>query len=937
MTSDDANKLPMIRTGALRLLAALLLVVLPECLIARYARGDEPAFGIEQRVPWTTSRLVGSPEPPLEFTVERVYEKLSLAAPIYTIEEPGSDHLLIVLASADAKQGSRIIRVSSDFATDKTEPYFELPGRLLYSLVFHPDFARNGCVYLFSNGRSGDQERTDRVSRYRVASGEHRLAPDSEQIVIEWRSMGHDGGDLVFGADGMLYIATGDGTGDSDTWDSGQSLDDLLGAVLRIDVDRTSGAAGPNDAEIPYAVPADNPFVDTPGARGEIWAYGLRNPWRMCVDRQTGMIWVGNNGQDLWETAHLVHPGDNYGWSVYEGNHPFYLGRRRGPTPHVPPTIEHHHAEFRSLTGGDVYYGRQFPELNGAYIYGDYSSGRIWGMKHDGQQVVWHRELADTSLAIAAFRTTRSGELLIVDHTGGALYRLVRNQVTAPPAPFPRRLSDTGLFVSTAEELPAAGVIAYSVNAPAWHDGAVAERYLAVPGDQQVGYASGPSWTFPDGTALVQTLAIERPSGSGDGSAAGAARQRIETRVLLRQQGEWAGYSYRWNVAQDDATLVPREGADATLATDDPIAPRAWRFPSRAECLACHSRAANFVLGLTEAQINRAHEYPLAVDNQLRTLDHIGMFSSRLPKPPAELARLADPSDGSQSTEERVRAYLHVNCSICHVAAGGGNARMELGLATPTAEMHLIGARSQHDTFGIENAMLVAPGEPDRSVLVHRLSRRGPGQMPPLVSREVDTAAVALLRDWISGLQPTRPFVRDWQLDDLTPHLEQVGADRSFSTGQTLFREIGCVECHRFGGEGGSVGPDLAGIGKRLPPRELLESLLSPAKTIADEYAVFVVATERGHVFSGRIEREDEATLVLRPSSADEGPIEIAIEEIEERHKSNISNMPAGTLSVLKREEILDLLGYMLSDGNADDPRFRPAMPETAVNQEPDE
>ena len=880
------------------------------------ARGEERPFGLDKRVRWTTSKLVGSPEPPSEFTVARVYQNLKLPSPIYVIEEPTSDHLLIVLTSVDGQQASRVVRVASDFAADKFDVFFELPGRLLYSLVFHPDFARNGFVYLFSNGPTGAAERTNRVSRYTVAPGEHRLAPDSEQLVIQWRSMGHDGGDLVFGLDGMLYITTGDGTSDSDTWDSGQSLDDLLGSVLRIDVDHPGDAA-------PYTVPADNPFVSTPGARGEIWAYGLRNPWRLCVDRQTGHLWVGNNGQDLWETAHLVHRGDNFGWSVYEGNHPFYLGRRRGPTPLVPPTIEHHHSEFRSLTGGDVYHGEKFPELAGAYVYGDYSSGRIWGMKHDGQRVVWHRELADTPLAIAAFRATRAGDLLVVDHTGGALYRLVRNKATAPPPPFPQRLSETGLFASTAEHRAADGVIPYSVNAPGWHDGATAERYLAVPGDTQVGYTSGPSWNFPDGTALVQTLSIEQPIPDIGAAAAEATARRIETRVLLRQQGEWAGYSYRWNDEQSDAILVPREGSDTTLGVSESDQPRAWRFPSRAECLACHSRAANFVLGPTEAQLNRDHEYPTGADNQLRTLDHIGLFSGPLPKPPAELARLADPHDASRSLEERARAYMHVNCAVCHVAAGGGNARMELGLTTPTTDMKLIGARPQHNTFGIDNAMLVAPGQPDRSVVVRRLSQRGPGQMPPLVSREVDAAAVELLRDWIRQLQPARAFVRDWQLDELAPALDRVAAGRSFSTGQTLFREIGCAECHRFAGEGGSVGPNLAGVGNRLAPRDLLESLLLPAKAIADEYAVIVVATEQGQVHSGRVEREDAQTLVLRPTAADEPPIEIATSEIAERHKSNISNMPAGTLNVLKEDEILDLLSYLLSDGTADDPRFR--------------
>ena len=170
---------------------------------------------------------------------------------------------------------------------------------------------------------------------------------------------------------------------------------------------------------------------------------GCATPGACAVDPKTGQIWVGNNGQDLWETAHLVRRGENYGWSVYEGSHPFYLERKRGPTPLVPPTIEHSHAEFRSLTGGVVYHGDKLPDLDGAYIYGDYSSGRIWGMKHDGQRVLWHRELADTSLQIAAFRVDHRGELLIVDH-GGGIYRLVPDAEeehggAVPDAPEPDR------------------------------------------------------------------------------------------------------------------------------------------------------------------------------------------------------------------------------------------------------------------------------------------------------------------------------------------------------------------------------------------------------------------------------------------------------------------------------------------------------------------
>ena len=164
------------------------------------------------------------------------------------------------------------------------------------------------------------------------------------------------------------------------------------------------------------SVPKDNPFVNLKDARPETWAYGFRNPWRLTVDSKTGHIWVGQNGQDLWEQAFLIEKGANYGWSVLEGSHPFYPTRKAGPTPFVKPTVEHHHNEARSLTGGIVYHGKKFPDLQGAYVYGDYSTGKIWGVKHDGKKVVWHRELTDTTLQITGFGTDASGEILILDH-----------------------------------------------------------------------------------------------------------------------------------------------------------------------------------------------------------------------------------------------------------------------------------------------------------------------------------------------------------------------------------------------------------------------------------------------------------------------------------------------------------------------------------------
>ena len=559
---------------------------------------------MSERALWTTSRVVGYPDPPLPYVVERAFPEIQWERPIYAAAEPASNSLLVILQGGERNSPSRIVRVPDTADASSHTTLLEIERRLAYGLTFHPDFGENGFIYIFSNGPTGQRGRQNRISRYQIADS-GTIDPATEAVILEWPSQGHDGGDLCFGRDGMLYITSGDGTSDSDTWLSAQDLSNLNGGVLRINVDQT-------DQDKAYSVPTDNPFHEIENARGELWAYGLRNPWRMCVDRQTGHIWVGNNGQDLWETVHFVRRGENYGWSVYEGNHPFYLNRQLGPTPFVKPTIEHHHIEARSLTGGVVYYGDQLPQLSGVYVYGDYSTGKIWGARHDGREVVWHRELADTQLKIAGFAVSHRQELLIVDH-GGGLYRLVENPRESTNHAFPIKLSETGLFDNVPNHRTAPGVIPYSVNSPAWTDGARVDRYLGLPNATQVA-RSGGSWAFPDETVLMQTLSL--PGGTTDGW------QRIETRLLVKQQNEWIGYSYQWNSDQSDAELVDRQGRDVEWPTqldgENVDASRMWHYPSRAECMSCHGRAAGFVLGRagcsaeSRSQLRQCYRQPVA-------------------------------------------------------------------------------------------------------------------------------------------------------------------------------------------------------------------------------------------------------------------------------------------------------------------------------------
>jgi glucose/arabinose dehydrogenase len=755
-------------------------------------RGAARPHGIERREALTTSTVVGSPDPPPPYRVHRVYPKLKLNFPIFVVHQPGSDRLLVIDQPAPYA-ATRIVRIKDTPDVADSEVLLSLADTA-YSIAFHPDFAHNGYVYVGSNGPQATEPRRTRVTRYTIdRKPPYKFDPKSAVDIISWESNGHNGGAVAFGNDGMLYVTSGDGTSDSDTNVAGQRLDLLLSKVLRIDVDH------PEPGKL-YSVPKDNPFVAMRDARPETWAYGLRNPWRITVDPKTGHVWVGQNGQDLWEQAYLVHKGENYGWSVMEGSHPFYLQRKPGPTPFTKPTVEHPHSEFRSLTGGVVYHGDKLIDLRGAYLYGDYSTGKLWGIRHDGTKALWNRELADTHLQITGFGFDSHGELLICDHRGGdkgALYTLEPTPKDLPPSKFPRTLSTSGLFRSVKGHKMMPALIPYSVNAPLWSDGAYKERYLGLPGDDpKIDFTRSRGWNFPDRTVVVKSFALEMEQGNP------ASRRWIETRFLTKQDGEWYGYSYAWNEEQTEGTLIEAKGADRSFtirmpkSADHPDGRReqTWHYPSRAECMGCHSRAANYVLGLTEVQMNRDHDYGGVRDNQLQVLEHLGVLrlswyeearndlrekakergltekaadeyiermtatrdqrqpvstSSLLTFSPENYRRLADPVDPKAPLEARAKSYLHANCSQCHVEAGGGNAQMELEFTTPLSGMRIRDVKPVHHTFGISEARLVAPGHPERSVLLQRVSHRKEGHMPPLATSLVDEDAVRMLSEWI--------------------------------------------------------------------------------------------------------------------------------------------------------------------------------------------
>jgi putative heme-binding domain-containing protein len=743
-------------------------------LLACLAAADSGKHGPPARVPWKTSRITGSPEPPPPYRAERVFAALTFKNPIVLEALPKSDRLVVV------ELAGKIFSFPGDPKCARADLFLDMNAELqswdrnkikgvgnVYGLTFHPQFAKNRYVYIcyVLDSKTWGEQLSDgsRVSRFRVTdTNPPRIDPKSEKVIITWFAGGHNGGCLQFGNDGMLYISTGDGSSPNppDALDTGQNLTDLLSCVLRIDVDKEEKGKA-------YAVPPDNPFVHTAGARAEIWAYGFRNPWRMSVDRRTGDLWVGDVGWELWEMIYRVQKGGNYGWSVMEGRQAVRPDRKRGPTPILPPTLDFPHSEAASITGGYVYHGKRLPDLDGSYVCGDWVTGKMWGTRFDGDRVVSHRELAQTNLHIVSFGEDHAGELYFLSYDdAGGVWRLVPNEeASRPHTRFPQKLSETGLFAGIKAHQPAPGVVPFSIRAAQWADHADAERFVALPDTSTARVYDRPTSNpgeffsgrvfFPKDGVLAKTFTLEMERGNP------RSRRRLETQILHSDGTNWHGYSYRWNDEQTDADLVPATGADRALTIIDRQAPggkwqQTWHYPGRAECLQCHNPWVGGVIAFTPAQLDCDGDAGSLPGNQLRALEGVGIITpAKAPgyddDPPAPL-RLVDPHDHRAGLDDRARSYLHVNCSHCHQFGAGGSVDIDLRGDLSLEDTKTLQRRPVQGTFDIPDAEILAPGDPYRSVLYYRMAKIGRGRMPHIGSEIVDDCGVGLMHEWIRRL-----------------------------------------------------------------------------------------------------------------------------------------------------------------------------------------
>lgn len=295
--------------------------------------------------------------------------------------------------------------------------------RGLLSVAFPPSYKQKQYFYIYYTNRSGDTV----VARYRTSNDPDRADSATEEIVLTVKQpfSNHNGGQLAFGPDGYLYIGLGDGGSANDPFGNGQKMSTFLGKLLRIDVE---------GKKKPYAVPPSNPFVGQQGVLSEIWASGLRNPWRFSFDRKTGDLFIADVGQNKYEEVNiqpaLSKGGENYGWSRMEGLHCF-REKTCDTKGVVLPVAEYDHAAGCSVTGGMVYRGRHVPAIEGTYLYGDFCSGRIWGMRRVGDRWI-STDLMDAQLSISTFGEDEEGELYVADYRTGRIYQL--DAALSPPS-----------------------------------------------------------------------------------------------------------------------------------------------------------------------------------------------------------------------------------------------------------------------------------------------------------------------------------------------------------------------------------------------------------------------------------------------------------------------------------------------------------------------
>ncbi len=365
------------------------------------------------KIPGLTTKPLQPPK------VETVAFATGLSAPTDIKNSGAANDTRLFVAEQSGK-----IKILDQYGAVQAQPFLDSSNKTkasgelgLLGFAFHPNFAQNGYVYVDYT----DPNQNTIIARYQLNKNTGVLDPNSEKVLLKIAQpyANHKGGAMQFGPDGYLYIGMGDGGSAGDPQNRAQNTNELLGKILRIDVDHGD----------PYAIPASNPFAKSSSGKPEIWAYGLRNPWRISFDTKTGDLYIADVGQNQYEELDFQPAsskgGENYAWRCYEGLHEFNTQDCHPSSPYSLPVLEYNHDNHRcSITGGYVYRGKKYPALNGKYLYADYCSGEIYLTQNNGSSSWGTTLAANKNYSITTFGQDVAGELYLADAKSGTIYRV---------------------------------------------------------------------------------------------------------------------------------------------------------------------------------------------------------------------------------------------------------------------------------------------------------------------------------------------------------------------------------------------------------------------------------------------------------------------------------------------------------------------------------
>ncbi len=616
------------------------------------------------------------------------FPNLSFQNPMGIAQKPGTNTMIVW------EREGRVWSFDKDAGTSTKTLLLDISAHCqgwddcgLMNLVFHPNFASNGYVFVSYTypgtipvkGSPTVRPATyqtvyDRLARFSMMP-DGTIDPNSETVLIHQKSgtVWHNGSGMFFHpSDGFLYLVNGD---DFISTNAQQITKSLHSGVFRIDVDQRGGSISHPIPKQPgpvgsytqnYYIPNDNPFVGQAGVLEEFYAIGLRSPHRMTRDPVTGRIFISDVGDASREEINVIEPGEiaaNFQWPKFEGLignlTPPYLGLNK------KPLLDYAHTDGLAVIGGYVYRGSEFPELHGKYIFGDNMLGTIWYLDESttpASKVAICKlpngpgpNSGESYVGLSSFGVDAAGELYLtqLSSTGGKIYKLAKSGTASNT--MPSTLSATGVFSDLPSLTISPAFQRYEVNNPLWSDAALKERWFAIPDGQKIGYAATGEWSFPQGSVFVKHFDL------GTDETNPSVKRRLETRLLVRDdQGFFYGGSYRWRPDHSDADLVGDSQTESiTITTASGTRSQDWLFPGRQACFACHTQASKGVLGINARQLNKDRLFTetSVTDNQLRAWNHVGYFA-----PSIDEASLATTSQARGS--ERLWQHARTSRSL---------------------------------------------------------------------------------------------------------------------------------------------------------------------------------------------------------------------------------------------------------------------------------